>query len=381
MERLEELREKIDGIDDEIVALYRSRMEVCKDIALFKSSKGLPVLNTVRESQVLSRVMKGMPDELSVFVRQLFSTILETSKAYQDRLFDVRSGIREEIEAKLRQGGKPFPLSATVVCEGEPGAFSSLASDRLFPNAAQIFVQDSEGVFNTLEKGRSCFGVLPIENGLTGSINAVYDLMRRHHFHIVRAIRFPVKHYLLASVGVELESIAQVSSDPHALGQGSELKKPLVDTSVAACENKAAAAKTPSEIKRIDAACIASNECASVYPHSILKESVQDNNLSNTRFIAISKEFDIYESARKISMVIDLRHEPGSLSRLLNKFSAMNLNLTKLESRPIASSPFEFSFYLDFEADISDEGVLNLLSEIEKSSNRFTFLGSYDEVQ
>lgn len=381
MERLEELRDRINTIDDEIVDLFRSRMEVCKDIALLKRDSDIPVLNTDRERQVLSRIMEGLPDELKLFAKQLFSTLFETSKAYQNRFIDVRSGIRAQIEAKLHQGERPFPVSAAVACQGVAGAFSHLASDKLFPAATNIFVRDFEGVFNAVEKGLCSFGVLPVENSLTGSVNAVYDLMQKHHFHIARAIRIPVKHCLLANAGAELSDITQVSSHPHALGQCSEFIKSLGNISVTACENTAAAAKLLSETGRTDAACISSKECASIYSLSVLKPNIQDNDLNYTRFIAISKDLEIYKGARKISMVVNVPHEPGSLNKLLNKFSAMSLNLTKLESRPIAGSPFEFSFYFDFEADISDGSVLNLLSELEKSCDRFTFLGSYDEIQ
>jgi chorismate mutase/prephenate dehydratase len=380
MEQLDKQRANIDKIDDEIAALFLSRMEVCRSIALLKRNAGVPVLNTNRESQVLNRVMESMPDEMRSFAKQLFSTLFETSRVYQSSLIEEGSIIHEEIN-KLHQGRKPFPVSAKVACQGIEGEFSHLAADKLFPNSLISYVRDFEGVFEAIEKGVCSLGVLPVQNNFTGCANDVYDLIRKHHFYIIREVQLPVKYCLLANVGVELRNIKQIFTYPHALAQCSEFMKSLGKISVTMCENTATAAKLLSETGCSDAACIASEKCASIYSLSVLNPSVQDNNLNHACFIAISKNLEIYSGAQKTSIAINLQRESGSLNRLLNKLLAMNLNLTKLESKPIANSPLELSYYFDFEADISDGGVLNIIPELEKGYDSFTYLGSYDEIK
>lgn len=379
MEEIKELRDKIDNIDDEIVRLFKCRMDIAKEIAIYKRECGLAVLNPEREKQIICRVTEDAPDDIKLYLKQLFLTLFETSKAYQGKFSDFKSKTREDIEKKISGGAKSFPVSAAVACQGVAGAFSNIASDKLFPIANNIFFKDFEGVFNAVEKGLCSFGVLPVENSLTGSVNAVYDLMQKYRFYISRAVKLPVKHCLLANSGVEMKDVKVVFSHEQALNQCSQFLKSLGNIEVTACENTAAAAKLLSSSGRTDAACISSRECADLYSLSVLKPNIQNNDSNYTRFIAISKNFEFYKGS-KISIMANVAHEAGSLNKLLNRFSAMSLNLTKIESRPIPNSPFEFSFYFDFEADISDLGVLNLLSELEKTSDRFAFLGSYDEI-
>ena len=140
------------------------------------------------------------------------------------------------------------------------------------------------------------------------------------------------------------------------------------------------AAKTVAESGRKDIACISSKECADIYGLQTLKSGVNDSNFNYTRFIAISKKMKVYEGANRISITVNLEHEAGSLNRLLNKFSALGLNLTKLESRPIPESPFEFTFYFDFEADVRSAAVQNLLAGIALKAENFAFLGAYEEL-
>ena len=146
------------------------------------------------------------------------------------------------------------------------------------------------------------------------------------------------------------------------------------------CDNTALAAKLVAERKEKGVACISSRECAGIYGLKVLKTEVQDNNDNYTRFIALTKKLEIYEGAKKISILVSLPHETGSLNKLLNRFSTLGLNLTKLESRPIGPSPFEFAFYFDFEGDIRRTEVLNLIAELDNTCDKFVFLGGYEEI-
>ena len=150
---------------------------------------------------------------------------------------------------------------------------------------------------------------------------------------------------------------------------------------ITTCANTAIAAKMVSESDRRDIACIASKECAGIYDLECIKHNIQNADNNYTRFICISKTLEIFKGADRISIMMTVPHESGRLNKILNKFSTLNLNLTKLESRPLENTSFEFMFYFDFEADVREKEVLNLISELDNEAQDFIFLGAYSEVK
>ena len=377
---LQEVRAKIDVIDDEIARLYAQRMELAVDVAENKAKEGLQVENYEREKQIISRVTADMPDTMKLYCKQVFETMFETSKAYQYGIVDGGSPVKDEIREALNGGLKPFPVQASVACQGVAGAYSCIAAEKLFPIASISCFRSWDAVFSAVEKGFCEFGVLPVENSTVGSVIGVYDLMRKHRFHIVKSIKLRIKHYLLAPQGVKIEDIREIVSHDQAISQCGEFLAGLGDVKITRCDNTAVAAKTVAESGRKDIACISSKECADIYGLQTLKSGVNDSNFNYTRFSDKSKKMKVYEGANRISITVNLEHEAGSLNRLLNKFSALGLNLTKLESRPIPESPFEFTFYFDFEADVRSTAVQNLLAGIALKAENFAFLGAYEEL-
>lgn len=376
---LEKLRRQIDEIDDEIVRLYAARMAVTREIAIKKRDNNLPVENSLREKSIINRVTEKLDDGIKLYAKQLFDTIFETSKAYQSGLIDIKSSVKDKVRAILHDGLKPFPSSATVACQGIAGAYSGLAAEKLFAISNILYFKDFDAVFGAVEKGLCQYGVLPIENSSVGSINEVYDRMRNHKFYIVRSIKLRVQHQLLAKPGTRLKDIKEIYTHEQAVNQCAVFLKGL-NVNVNIVANTAVAAKAVSEDGRGDTACISSKECAGIYGLTVIKSGVQDIDNNFTRFIVISGKLQIFEASDKISLTVNLPHEAGSLNRILNKFAALGLSLTKLESRPLTNSVFEFAFYFDFEAHIDKPGVLNLLSELENASDKFVFLGCYREV-
>jgi len=377
---LSETRNKIDAIDDQIAKLYAERIDLAKDVAENKVKEGLPVENAEREKQIINRVTAELPDNMKLYCKQVFETMFETSKAYQYGIVDGAAPVKTEIKKAIDGGFKPFPVQASVACQGVAGAYSCIAAERIFPIADISCFKNWDGVFSAVESGLCEFGILPVENSTVGSVIGVYDLMRKHKFFIVKSIKLRVRHYLLAPEGVSTRDIKEIVSHDQALSQCSELIKSLGDIKITRCDNTAVAAKTIAESGRNDIACISSKDCADIYGLKILKSDVNDNSNNYTRFIAISKQLRVYEGADKISITVNLAHEAGSLNRLLNKFSALGLNLTKLESRPIPDSPFEFTFYFDFNADVRMPAVQNLLADIALKTENFAFLGAYEEI-
>ena len=377
---LEELRNKIDACDDEIVRLYAERMSAVRAVAEVKKDNGIATENTEREKAILNRVTATLPDELKLYAKQVFETLFSTSKAYQTRIVNSDSPAKKRILEAL-QNQEAFPISAIVACQGIAGAYSQKAAEKLFSLSNIMYFKDWNAVFGAVEKGLCAYGVLPIENSTAGSVNAVYDLMQKHDCYIARCVKLRVAHALLAPDGTAITDIKEVVSHEQALNQCTGLLKQLGNVKITRCDNTALAAKLVAERNEKGVACLSSRDCAGIYGLKVLATEVQDNNDNYTRFIAVTKKLKIFEGAKKISILVSLPHETGSLNRMLNRFSTLGLNLTKLESRPVGSSPFEFAFYFDFEADIRRTEVLNLIAELDNTCDKFVFLGGYEEIQ
>lgn len=374
---LDALRMKIDDINHQMVKLFVERMNVSMDIAKYKIENGLPVLDKERERSILNRMALEAGEPFEDYTQVLFSTLFELSRSYQSSLMANENVIADRIKGALNSTPALFPRRAVVACQGVEGAYSQQACDKLFPHAEIVYVQSFDGVFQAVEKGLCRYGILPIENSSFGSVGSVYDLMKKHHFSIVRSTRLRIAHALLAKRGVGLKNIREIFSHEQAIGQCSEFLKSHPEIKVTVCANTAMAAKMVSESNRDDVAAISSRQCAEIYELEVLSESIQNSDNNFTRFICISRELEIYPGASKISLMMTLPHSTGSLSGMLSRFSMMGINLTKLESRPIPDKDFEFMFYFDLEASVCSESVLRLLCELQNNPGTFVFLGNY----
>ncbi len=378
---LENTREQIDNIDDEIASLYQKRMELVENVIKAKKASGKAVSDPEREKKILLRVTDKVDEKYKVYLKRVYESIFQTSKAYQTMNTDYHTPIGDKIALATSQGERTLPTSAKVACQGVNGAYSGIAADRLFELADVTYFKNFEGVFQAVEKGFCKYGVLPIENSSAGSVNQVYDLMKEHKFYIVESIRVPISHSLVANKDVKTEDIKEIISHQQALTQCKRyLEEKFKGAKIIAVENTAVAAKMVLESGRKDIAAISSRECAELYGLKLLDTNIQDSDNNYTRFILITKNMEFYKGANKISIMTTLpQNAPGSLNKLLSKFANLGINLTKLESRPIVGSSFEFMFYFDFECDIREKGVQNLIGELDDSTEQFTFLGAYKE--
>ena len=205
-------------------------------------------------------------------------------------------------------------------------------------------------MFEAVEKGFCAYGILPVENSAAGSVTAVYDLMERQRFHIVRALRLKVDHVLLGARGARLEDVREITSHPHALAQCRAFLRSLPKVKATPGPNTAVAAKELAESGRRDLAVVASRACAELYGLDVIKDDIMDAAYNYTRFVCISKDPEIWPDARKFTVTMRLPHRPGALNTVILKFASIGVNLTKLESRPIPGTDFEFRFIFDFEA-------------------------------
>lgn len=374
---LSDYRKRLDGIDDEIATLFRHRMETVHAIADYKKKNNTPVPNTNRERDILYRVTGLGGADLEEYTKTLFSAILEMSRDYQTELLSGgASPLLDAIDAAIRP--EDFPHRAVVACQGTEGAYSQLACDKLFSLPQIMYFGRFEGVFRAVEAGMCRFGILPIENSSAGSVTEVYDLMEKYSCKIVRSLKLKIEHCLLARPGVKVGDIKEIVAHDQSLSQcGEFLKSSGVKATV--FSNNAAAAKYVAESGRQDIAAIASANCADLYGLNIVSDKIANSDHNYTRFLCISKKLEIYGGANRISFVASAAHRPGSLYNLIAKFATRGLNISKLESRPIPGKDFEFRFYFDVEAPVTDPATRAVLRQLEKE-DIFTFLGAYNEV-
>ena len=382
MKDIRNIRAEIDDIDSQLTQLFQRRLEIVKQVAESKHERGAPVTDRARERDILSRVTAAVDPEYEHGARLFFNTLFSISKARQRVILNGEKPLVKAVRAACEaKAGKRFPHRAVVACPGTEGAYAQQATSLLFPIPTILYFDGFEAVFEAVEKGVCPYGILPIENSAAGSVTAVYDLMVRHKFHIVRALRLKIDHVLLAPRGTKLEDVKEISSHPHALAQCGAFLKAHPGAKVIPASNTAVAAKTLASSGRTDAAVIASRACAELYGLEVIAERIADVSYNYTRFICIAKDLEIYPEADKFSVMLSLPHRPGALNELISKFASIDVNLTKLESRPIPGQDFEFSFVFDFEASPHDEQVLALLSELasDPEIEHFTFLGAYQE--
>ena len=375
---LQEYRAQLDQIDDQMVSLFKRRMETVRQVADYKKEHHAPVLNASRERDILYRVTGACGEELQEYTKILFSTLLELSRDYQEnRLNTGESALCGEILAAEASSGQ-FPSRAVVACQGIEGAYSQIACTKMFELPQIMYFGRFDGVFRAVENGMCRYGILPIENSSAGSVTEVYDLMEKYNCKIVRSLKLKIEHQLLALPGARQGDIKEVVAHEQALNQCSDfLKSSGVKFTV--FSNNAAAAKYVAESGRKDLAAIASAACGELYGLESLSCKVANSDHNYTRFICISKNLEIYHGANKITFLTSTSHRPGSLYSLIAKFATRGLNISKLESRPIPGKDFEFRFYFDVEASVRDEDTQAVLSQLEKEEF-FTFLGAYSEI-
>ena len=376
---LADSRAAIDRIDRQLVSLFCERMQVSADVAAYKRENGMPVTDAARERSLLSRVSELAGEEMEEHVRTLYASILSLSRAYQHEKLNTSSKLAAKIAGARENTPALFPSRAKVACQGVEGAYSLKAAEKLFACPEVSFYKTFGDVFDAIERGECRYGVLPIENSTAGSVTQIYDLMSCHRFYIVRALRLKVDHCLLATPGTKIEDIKEIVSHEQALAQCAGYIAKLPGVKTTAFPNTAKAAEYV-KTAGTGVAAIANRDCANLYGLTLLDEAIQDNGNNYTRFICISKQPEIYPGADRTSIILTVPHTPGSLSRLLSQIDAMHINLTKLESRPIPGHDFEFLFYFDLESPIESPALLRLLGELESTSEKFRYLGTYREM-
>lgn len=367
---------RIEEIDREIAKLVEERLDASR-----QADEGLPgseiALKCRRYERGFMNNLEKEYKDISGYERVLFQALFNMSHSYKSSEYGTKTELADRIRKALDETPKLFPSSGTIACQGIEGAYSQIATDKLFSNANIMYFKTFDGVFQAVESGLCEYGMLPIENSSYGSVTQVYDLMADHKFYIIRDYKLKINHQLLVKPGTKLEDIKEIYSHNQAIGQCSQFLKEHSNIKVNIVQNTAVAARMVADSDRNDIAAISSSDCRELYGLDSIPVKIQNTDHNYTRFICITKDLRIYPGASKTSIMLALGHKPGSLADTLAKFSSLELNLTKIESRPIAGSDFEFMFYLDFEASAYSDEVVKLLCQLDSEPGEFAYLGTY----
>ncbi|MBD5524072.1 MAG: prephenate dehydratase [Lachnospiraceae bacterium] len=371
-----ELRGQLDQIDEKIVQLYEERMEICSQVADYKIETGKKVLDKAREEEKLNKVRSLAHSEFNAHgVQELFEQIMAMSRKLQ----------YNKLSEQGAHGKLPFigvdkldTEQARVVFQGAEGAYSQIAMMRYFGENVNCFHVDSfRDAMCAIEEGSADYAVLPIENSTAGIVNEIYDLLAEYENYIVGEQIIKIEHCLLGLPGTELAQIRTVFSHPQSLMQSTRYLNVHDGWKQISMQNNAFAARKVSEDGDHSQAAIASEQAAKIYGLDILERGVNQSDTNSTRFIIVTNQKIFLKDAKKVSLCLEVPHESGSLYHILSHFIYNNLNMTKIESRPIEGRNWEYRFFIDFEGNLADGAVKNALRGLREEAQNMRILGNY----
>jgi len=265
-----------------------------------------------------------------------------------------------------------------VAFQGEHGAYSEAAAVAFFGEGTfPVPCESFDKVFTQVEVGESDYGVVPIENSLAGSIHRNYDLLLRHELFIVGEINLRIAHHLIALPGVKLEDVRRIYSHPQALAQCERSLAALGDVEKVPTYDTAGSVRMLKDGGIYDGAAIASRRAAEFYGMNILASDFEDNTQNYTRFLILHPEEVLPQGPARTSIIFSVENEPGILFKCLSVFALRDIDLTKIESRPLQGRPWEYFFYLDFAGSMQEERCRNAINHLREITVFFRNLGSY----
>lgn len=270
------------------------------------------------------------------------------------------------------------PGRPRVAFQGERGAFSDEAARQLLGDAIELVPRPTfDALFSALDEGAADYALAPMENSLAGSVHRCYDLLLERGLQIIAEAILRISHCLIACPGATPNTIRSVESHPVALAQCERFFLSHPHLRRIAAEDTAGSVRRVVESRDNSRAAIASRFAAQTYAGVVLEEHLEDHPENYTRFVLLSGSSHIADGADKISLVMKLAHRPGALHRALTPFVRRHLNLLKIESRPLAGRPWEYRFYLDFQASIRDAQTRAALDELRREASEVILLGCY----
>ena len=368
-----ELREQIDEIDEGIVELYERRMEICRQVAEYKIQAGKKVFDRQREMEKLASVKAMTHNEFNgKGIEELFEQIMSMSRKLQYQML-AESGSLGKLPFigvdELEVG------RARVVFQGAEGAYSQAAMMKYFGDRINSFHVDSfRDAMSAIDEGSADFAVLPIENSTAGIVSEIYDLLQEYENYIVAEQIIKIEHCLLAVPGAAISDIRMVYAHPQSLMQSARFLQNY-DWQQISMQNNAFAAKKVADDRDRTQAAIAGEHAGKIYGLEVLKKGINHSGSNSTRFIIVTNQKIFRKDATKVSICFEVPHESGSLYHMLSHFIYNNLNMTKIESRPIEGRNWEYRFFIDFEGNLSDSAVKNALRGLRDEARNMKILG------
>ena len=264
-----------------------------------------------------------------------------------------------------------------IAFQGEPGAYSEAAALRYTDHADLLACESFDQVFQAVDQGTASHGMLPVENSIGGSIHRNYDLLLEHDLPIVGEVQLVITHNLMALPGTRIDELTRIYSHPQALAQCERFLRGMPHVAVEASYDTAGSAKLVKEKHLVGAAAIASERAAQVFGLEILRSEIQDFSDNITRFLVISRTADPDPQVDKTTVVFSLPNEPGALFKALSVFALRDIDLTKIESRPIRGRPWEYLFYVDLPLGRHDLRCSRALVHLAEFARSMRTLGSY----
>lgn len=370
MKDLQQCRKEIDEIDQQIMQLFEQRMNISKSVVEYKIANHLEIFQPDREIEVIQKNINRLENpHLEDYARCFVQDMMTVSKSYQSDLLPLKHD--EQVKTEFIQ-------NPVVGYQGVDGAFSQSAVENFFGEGTKnIGYPEFEDVYIALENGDIDYGVLPIENSLTGSINDNYDLIRKYGFYIVGETAVPVSQCLMALPGTKMEDIKKVYSHPQGLAQSSEFFFQHRDMEPMPYKDTAMAARYVERTQDKTKAAVASPLAAKLYHLEILQKNIQNDKSNMTRFMIISKELISKDDNDKVSVIFTLPHQVGALYNMLQIIQQSKINLVRIESRPIKTQNWQYYFYIDFEGNMNEERVMRALTKMKANCHTLRILGNY----
>ncbi|MFM2588964.1 prephenate dehydratase [Vibrio sp. TBV020] len=372
---LEEIRLRLNELDDQLLQLLSERRQMSIEVAKSKVQTSKPIRDAEREQQLLVKLINNGNQKYDLdaqYITKLFHTIIEDSVLLQQSY--LQNLANPELSRK--------PL-ARVAFLGSKGSYSHLASREYFSRKntelIELNCEHFKGVTNTVESGHADYGVLPIENTSSGSINEVYDLLQHTTLYIVGELTLPIEHCLVATADLRLEEIKTLYSHPQPHAQCSEFLSKLKGVKLESCASTADAMRKVKEMKRTDVAAIGNASSGKLYGLQSIQGNIANQTENHTRFIVVARK-PVEVSTQipaKTTLIMSTSQEAGSLVETLLVLQRYSINMTKLESRPIMGNPWEEMFYVDLESHLDSQQMQQALIELTKITKHLKVLGCY----
>ncbi|EKB1966298.1 prephenate dehydratase [Vibrio parahaemolyticus] len=372
---LEEIRLRLNELDDQLLSLLSERRKLSIEVAKSKVQTSKPVRDAVREQQLLVKLISNGRDKYELdaqYITKLFHTIIEDSVLLQQ-------GYLQHL-VNPQQSRKPL---ARVAFLGAKGSYSHLASREYFSRKntelIELNCEHFKEVTRTVESGHADYGVLPIENTSSGSINEVYDLLQHTTLYIVGELTQPIEHCLVATKDIRLEDIKTLYSHPQPHQQCSEFLSRMKGVKLESCASTADAMQKVQEMNRDDVAAIGNASSGKLYGLQAIQGNIANQTENHTRFIVVARK-PVEVSTQipaKTTLIMSTSQEAGSLVETLLVLQRYGINMTKLESRPIMGNPWEEMFYVDLEAHLGSTEMQQALQELTKITKHLKVLGCY----